>query len=287
MNCRGIKTNRAGMITGLCSNNCVESSKFCVEHQDTTSEVHKSLWIRMFLWGADGKPFRYGYDERKRDRILTDLQDGTVELTNVDIVNIPSNSRFLDIYVLLVELGYSVAKMNIGLYSDSCRYLGQFMYPMKNTLTAPYSPLARKILEHLILKDEEHLRAFLNEFIRLLKFYPEFQGESLTNRIVSVTFFLSSLLDSEAARKISWEKNIQSIVDLFDTRLGAEHPITSYVKDVMVYEFYQLYKEEKERQKCMLDPLKEELMAMTWHSDRFQEWCLDEEEKAENRMLFA
>jgi hypothetical protein len=32
---------------------------------------------------------------------------------------------------------------------------------------------------------------------------------------------------------------------------------------------------------------KERLMAATWHPDRFEAWCLDEEEKAENAQLFA
>jgi hypothetical protein len=32
---------------------------------------------------------------------------------------------------------------------------------------------------------------------------------------------------------------------------------------------------------------KQELIAATWHPDRFERWCLDEEEKKENMQLFA
>ena len=287
MRCRGINTNHVGVIVGTCSQECADSSRFCPEHQKVSRDDYKSLWIRMFILGADGKPFQYRYNEKKKDRILRDLGERTVELTDVDISNIPSISRFMDIYMLLLEYGYSEAKTNFGLYFECCRYLSQFMFPMNTSLLVPYSTLARKIVEVLILRNEEHLQNFLNEFIRLLKFCPEFQGEYLTKRILSVTAFLSSLLDSDAARKMSWQHENRSLADIFAANLGHTHPITSYVKEVLVHEFYDLYQLEKQRQKQMLDALKEELMAMTWHPDRFQEWCLDEEEKAENRMLFG
>jgi hypothetical protein len=241
----------------------------------------------MFLKGADGKPFQFRYDERKKERILRDLKEGSIELTAEDIGNIPSTARFMDIYVLLVEYGYSDIKTNVGLYSDCCRYLGQFMHPAQDSPMCMYSTLARKIIDVLIVKDESSLRSFLHEFIIMVKYFPGFQGEYLTNRIVPITFFLSSLLDSNAARKISWEHKIQSVVNEFESKLGPAHLVTSYVKEVMVFEFHDLYQLEKQKQKLKVDALKEELMAMTWHPDRFQDWCLDEEEKAENRMLFA
>jgi hypothetical protein len=33
--------------------------------------------------------------------------------------------------------------------------------------------------------------------------------------------------------------------------------------------------------------LKEDLIAATWHPDRFEQWCLDTEEKKENEMMMA
>jgi Leucine-rich repeat (LRR) protein len=55
---------------------------------------------------------------------------------------------------------------------------------------------------------------------------------------------------------------------------------------------WKLWREEqeelasKQRIQATTRLLKEDIIASAWHPDRFQEWCLDEDEKRENEMLF-
>jgi Leucine-rich repeat (LRR) protein len=56
------------------------------------------------------------------------------------------------------------------------------------------------------------------------------------------------------------------------------------------FEDYNLRWEElrsKERILSRTKVLAEDIIAATWHPDRFEKWCLDEEEKKENDAMFA
>ncbi len=60
-------------------------------------------------------------------------------------------------------------------------------------------------------------------------------------------------------------------------------------QDLDAFEAWRVSKIEswKESRKRVLEPVKEELMAATWHPDRMQIWCLDEETKAEMRLRWS
>ena len=285
-----ILANSVGVLTGkLCSNPRNDGSRFCDCHQDITPEEHKRRWVRKFLLGSDGSPFLYTYDERKQQRILHDLLDGTIELTAEDIKAIPTAQKYIDIYVLLFSHGLVdlCERQNAGLYLKSILYLTEFLYLGNTSTSLPFTPLANHILNQLVLKDAIHLQSFLSYLPWILK-TKHFQGELILKaRIVPLTLFLSSLLDSEAAKKLSWEPFRDNVLKTYEDQLGSSHLVTSYVREVYLPEFYDLYKSEKKLQKDRIDSLKEELMAYAWHPDRFLTWCLDEEEKAENRMLFG
>lgn len=257
-------------------------------HQDIGPIDHKHRWMRKFILAADGKPFLFQHDERKKHRILGDLRDGIIELTHQDILTIPDRDRYMDIYVLLFQNGYLdlTSKAHNQLYTRCCNYLTRFLYLTNNALMMPFTDLATLIMKEVILKDADHLHFFLQFFPVSLN-TVSFQGDLLQTRIVSVTAFLTLLVDSDAARELSWQPFRDELYDLYKEKLGPTNLVTSYLHDIFLPEFYDLYKMERNLQKELIDSMKEELMAVTWHPDRFMIWCLDEEEKAENRMMFG
>jgi hypothetical protein len=287
--CHAILLNRAGVLTGkLCRNYAMEGSNFCMCHQDIGPIDHKHRWMRKFILAADGKPFLFQHDERKKHRILGDLRDGIIELTHQDILTIPDRDRYMDIYVLLFQNGYLdlTSKAHNQLYTRCCNYLTRFLYLTNNALMMPFTDLATLIMKEVILKDADHLHFFLQFFPVSLN-TVSFQGDLLQTRIVSISAFLSLLLESDAAKDLSWEPFRDAMNAHYETTLGKDHLVTSYLREVYMPEFLELYRDEKHLQKQSIDALKEELMMVCWHPDRFMIWCLDEEEKAENRMIFG
>lgn len=266
----------------------MEGSNFCMCHQEIQPQEHKRRWVRKFLLGADGTPFLFIHDERKKFRILGDLREGLIELTQEDIQMIPDRDRYLDIYVLLFQNGYVdlTNKTHNQLYTRCCNYLTRFLYLTHNALMMPFTDLGKLILNELIVKDAAHLHFFLQFFPVPLN-TVSFQGDLLQTRIVSVTAFLTLLVNSDAARELSWQPFRNELYDLYKEKLGPTNLVTSYLHDIFLPEFHDLYKMERKLQKELIDSMKEELMAVTWHPDRFMTWCLDEEEKEENRLLFA
>lgn len=272
----------------LCRNYAKTGSMFCGLHQDISPEEHKRRWVQKFLLGADGKPFLFRYDEQKQQRILGDLRDGIITLSEEDIQGIPNTMKLIDIYLLLFEHDYIGVQQNAhpGLYLKTCLYLTQFLVAGSSTILIPYHSLARRIVDTLILKDADHLLIFLQRFLPVLK-TSDFQGDHSRNKTRSFFSLLNMLLESQAAAKLSWNPFRDSLLKEYTLSLGEAHPTLSYLKEVIFPWFVDIYKEQKKKQKDKIDSLKEELMAVTWHPDRFQEWCLDEEEKAENKILFG
>jgi hypothetical protein len=289
MACHAIKTNQVGVLTGkLCRNYHMEGSLFCYQHQTITPEEHKNRWFRKFILGSDGNRFLYSYDESKKDRILGDLRDRIVVLTQEDIDKIPDRRWYIDIYLLLMEHGYIGLETNAHplLYKKALVYLSEFWFLTNNNLLLPFSSLARKVQEILIAKDAQHLHHFLQMLPFLMK-GSNFQGDLLLQRIISIGAFLSELTETDAAKELCWQPFREPLLNHYKDKLGEDHLLTSYMKDVYLSEFKQLYVLEKQIQKARTDTYKERLMAYCWHPDRFQTWCLDEEEKAENKILFG
>lgn len=286
--CQAILLNNLGVLTkGECSNHSMDGSLFCEEHQLITHEEHKMRWMRKFINGADGKPFLYERDESKKERILGDLEKRIIVLRKSDIELIRSRGRTLDTYILLFEHGYlTLENHNSGLYKYSIQYLSEFWFLGEGFPMIKLTPLAKKIRDLLILKDATHLRYFLYNLPSLMDYYA-FQGILLERRFSYISIFLSEILQSNAARQLSWEPFQNKILNHYETQLGKDHILTCYFRDSYISRYKTLYKTEKQIQKERIDSLKEELMAITWHPDRFLTWCIDEDEKRENEYLFA
>jgi hypothetical protein len=266
----------------------MNGSIFCEGHQTMSMEEHKMRWMRKFLNGSDGKPFLYQYDQSKKERILEDLEKKIIELNENDIRLMVNRRKSLDVYILLFEHGYISLEKNYNhsLYLRAIEYLAEFWLLSERFTTIPYSSLAKKILEILILKDAKHLRYFFFNFHSITHF-PRFQEYILENRFHCIDIFLTELLRTEALGKLSWEPFEKDILQHYEAQIGKEHILTTYFRTTYLPRCKEMYKAEKKIQKERIDSLKEELMMITWHPDRFLTWCLDEEEKEENRMLFA
>lgn len=266
----------------------MDGTLFCYQHRNITPEDHKDRWFCTFILGTDGKRFHYAHDESKKTRIVGDLRDKIIVLTEEDILKIPNRRWYLDIYLLLMQHGFAGLERNMhpNLYTKALEYLSEFWFLTDRSMMMPFSPLATKIKEVLVANNQDHLLFFLQMLPGLMK-YSSFQGGLLPQRIVSIGAFLSDLLETEAGKELCWQPFRDSLLGHYKKLLGESHLLTSYMKDVYLPEFKQLYLSEKEMQKARTDTFKEELMAYCWHPDRFQIWCLDEEEKAENKMLFG
>lgn len=252
----------------VCTANCVEGNLCCAEH--------RNQWFRTFILGTNKTRFYYTYDETLKRQILNDLQTKLVVLTKKDIQKIPANPKHIDIYLLLVEYGYIDKSSKPELYKEALVYLLECMGAAAGPPMLSF--LGKKICEILITKDAEDLLFFLHHGKLLL---------SLPKRITPLREFLHWLLSTEAAQALSWIPFRDSLLAEYKDQLGENHLFTVYLEQQFLPAMYALYQSQKQDQKGRFDARKEELMAIAWHPDRFLSWCLDEEEKAENRMLFG
>lgn len=288
MACHAILTNSVGLLTGkLCRNYSMNGCNFCYQHREITPEDHKNRWIRKFILAADGKPYMYLYDEHKKTRILGDLKDGIISLTQEDIERIPDRAKYLDIYLLLFENGYiDLENNNVSLYTRSLLYLSEFWSRTERSEFQTLSTLAKRIVDVLILRNADYFSFFLGMVPGLLTF-RRFQGERLIERMPSVAAFLLSLLASDAAKQLAWEPLEERLLPQYESLLGSEHPGTVFLRQTYLPAFRTLNNTVKRIQKAWTNQYKEELMAVCWHPDRFMEYCLDEQDKEEFRKLFS
>lgn len=254
----------------------MDGSLFCVHHQDITPEDHKDRWISKYLLAADGNPFLYQFDTFKQDRILGDLRDGVIVLTQEDIDRITPRRKYIDVYILLFENGYiDLEKItNKGMYMKCLDYLSDFWTP---TGGLPLSLLARKVMDVLIQKDAQHTAHFFRALPPLVK-KPQFGPDSMP----AVYSFILSILNSNGGQEYSWYPQ-ENMLEHYKKMLPAEHPFLLFFENSFIPILKNINSTVKRNQKNKMDRVKEELMAITWHPDRFITWCLDEEEKEENK----
>lgn len=283
MSCHAIKTTSSTLK--VCRNYPKKGSLFCGLHQDISPEEHKRRWVDKFLFGADGKPFYFRFDEGKKTRILGDLQGGIIQLTKNDIASIPNTLQCLDIFVFLVENGFACIFDNHPLLLKSFHYL--YNYYILNADVENWHLLAKKIVEVLILAHEDSLHFFLQRVVEIFRMSHFTNLQQFQKGAPIFGEFLKYLFTKPAGKALSWNPSYSSLPPIYKGVLGKDHPICALLEEHIVPHISKVYKQEKKAQKEKIDSLKEELMAASWHPDRFQEWCLDEEERAENKMLFG
>lgn len=272
MACHAIKISNPHKWS-CCRHYPMDGSDFCFHHKDITPEDHKDRWIAKYILGRDGNTFFYSFAEQKKNRILRDLNSKKIVLTDEDLLRIPTRKQYLDIYVLLVENGFVQVDQHRGLYLETLDYFLD--------TSAMRNPMFLKIRDEVVLKDGNHFHKFLQKIAYVMKMTKYQQ------RFPEIQSLLVELLLSNAARELSWRPFTSDLLKHYTSCFGENHPIVLFLKDTYVPHFLRMYQQEKKLQQVRSEFFKEELMAYCWHPERFQEWCLDEEEKREIEEAYA
>ncbi len=289
MVCNAILLSETGVVNGnLCTAPCIEGSLFCSDHQMMTNEEHKRRWIDLFILGRHQDPFLYKYNEENKSRILGDLEQKIITLSQEDILEIPSSGEFIDIYILLMEYGYIGLDENChpDLFWASLQYLAHIMTSASD-ISRMYQPvLSQKVRDILLLRNQDHLYFFFS-MIAGFALFRGFKGNRFEDRIPVFKTFLESLLASEVGKSLLWDPFPDRLLKVYQTIQEGKpsNPVVDFMKSHFLPHCKQLYKEEKAKQKARTNLFKEELMMICWHPDRFIDYCLDEEEKAEIKSL--
>lgn len=264
-----------------CRNWSMLDSQFCHAHQGITPGQMKKRWFNKYVLGFDGTgPFFFGYSKTMGQKIQSDLASGLVSLEPRDIDLIPAQDRYIDIFVLLCSIGVATPQMNKRLYIKALHYFfrtsgPRFLYDLL---------INEKIQEHLILKNTETLEQFLLHLPLVYKLQSHLFLLN-QNLLPNMIDFVNSILESETMKAYSWVPHRQMILDAVVKELGPTHSMTTYYDSRLLPDLQEIYNTEKQIQKVKMFCIQEDLMAKTWHPDRFQEWCLDEEEKKEETEL--
>jgi hypothetical protein len=247
-----------------CRNWSSQGGDFCVAHRSYTPELHKDRWFKRHILGeGDGAtPFHYSFSTAdEREAICQPIQTGEIRLTKDNVRKIPAAESYIDVYVLLVSLGVVEPLDHPSLFNKCGTYYFR-------TLHQDISPIPKTCLEieaTLLAPSGRMLCQYLKaipKVVLLRRANPTYY--LLFTRIVP------RLLDSEAAKELSWESRdrLDRIRLLYEEELGAEHPLTRTLVQRWLPDLKELYVTEKAIQKMKMDQCKEELMMNRWHPDR-------------------
>jgi hypothetical protein len=181
-------------------------------------------------------------------------------LTREDIQKIPSRDRYIDVFVLLVEHGFAKPTDHSNLLSRS------FVYFLEVRALQSWNPLCQKIYDCLIRNSGDNLFRFLKSLPTL-------------SRISTVALLhqeVSSLLDSQGAKELSWwtHKELDVLRSFYIEKLTDDHPLTKMLVQRWLPDLKELYQAEKAIQKIKMDQCKEELMMNRWHPNRVEKHLL-------------
>lgn len=128
------------------------------------------------------------------------------------------------------------------------------------------SPVVDEIEKTLILANHTTLIPFLLVMPHIVKKRPSYTD--------SVVRYIPTLLDSDAAKEISWlpHQALDRIRVDYVKELGEDHILTRCLVQRWLLDIKELYQTEKAIQKIKMDQCKEELMMNRWHPSRIERW---------------
>ena len=258
MSCKALKSNLK-----QCRNWCCKDSDFCLQHSALSKETLKDRWVSLYLLGEGSLSIYTVFNRRNEDKILLDLQSGWITLTKEDIRKIPNQQRFIDIYLFLMENGFTERGANMKLEFTSLWFLMQLLVNFPElTSHDRLDPLVKLIERNLVLASGKTLYDFLM-WIR----YPVVGRPRLTQALVT---YIPKFLDTEAAKELSWypRDELDKLRIEYENTPGKEHPLTKCLVLRWLLDLKELYQTEKAIQKIKMDQCKEELMMNRWHPDR-------------------
>jgi len=204
------------------------------------------------------------FNKRNEAKILSDLNAKRIVLTKEDILKIPAQERYIDIYLLFMEHGFlkrgTHTALEFTIHWFYLRLLHQF--PQQDDMR----PLRELIERNIILASGQSLYDFL-----LWISYPLLNRERLTQKMVQ---YIPTLLDTEAAKELSWFSydKLDALRIEYEKTPGKQHAITKYLTQRWLLDLKELYQTEKAIQKIKMDQCKEELMMNRWHPDRLKKY---------------
>lgn len=195
-------------------------------------------------------------------QILVDLDSKRVVLTRADIANIPSQDRYMDIYLFLIKHGYAEP-------TDNCQLMARcYWYYVDKSSYAPAQwadfPLRKELRDTLILHSGKAFFKFLKSLAKLCKGRQRFVDFAIRE--------IPTLLDTAAAKELSWwsHSSLDELRIHYEKELGAEHSMTRCLVQRWLLDLKELYQTEKQIQKWKMDHCKEQIMMNRWHPDRVE-----------------
>lgn len=256
MSCIALKQNLQ-----QCRNWSMLDCEFCHSHRNLSHEVIKERWMKRYVFHWTRFTV---FNRRNEQKMLSDLKSGRICLTKEDILKIPAQKRYIDIYLLLMQHGLLKKGTHVALESVA---LGLFMDIMKNFPGADDLRLLRQQIERtLILSSGQTLYDFI-----LWLSHPVLSRVKLTQNMIQ---YIPSLLDTDAAKELSWVPydHLDKLRQEYEKTPGKEHALTKCLVQRWLPDLKELYQTEKAIQKMKMDHCKEELMMDRWHPDRLQKY---------------
>ena len=218
------------------------------------------MWFDLFILGVNGhNPFLYKVYERNKQRILRDLEMGAIVLTQEDIDKIPAKSKYIDIYLLLMEHGYIdiYEKKHPDLYWRCLKYLSEFLLLQSPTTLIKFSPAAEKIRDVLVLQNTENLYFFLC-IVAGLDVFPAFKGEGFPKRVDALAVFLKDLLSSPVGKDLLWSSFTPLLVEHYKglPKEAGDNRLVEYLSEKFVPLCREFIKAEKQSKRIELMCLK-------------------------------
>jgi hypothetical protein len=260
MACQAIKRNLS------CCHNWATNNNRCHVHQRMSDAEFQHRWFQKYILAQkDSQPFYYRFAEQKRKYIEKAFRIGDIRFTPALIQSIPSISSYLDVYVLLLELGAIQYDWNEALYHEAIKYvlvLCRLQSPNEKGQLY-HTPTSKNICTQLLLKDSQTFYRFLLEIPKCI---VELQEDFFPYHHLSI--WLTYLLTTDVVRELCWMPKNGEIVRHYATILGSQHPLTKYMDQRWLPELVELYRTEKQIQRAIMDHCKEELMMVVWHPER-------------------
>lgn len=204
------------------------------------------------------------FNRRDEQKVLSDLKSGRIVLTKEDILKIPYQQRYVDIYLLWMEHGFVKRGTHVPLEAVALHLYLDILknFPGQDNVR----PLRQLIEKTLILSSGQALYNFL-----LYVSHPVQDRARLTQQMVE---YIPMLLDTDAAKELSWfaRDTLDKIRIEYEKTPGKEHALTKCLVERWLPDLKELYQTEKAIQKIKMDQCKEELMMERWHPSRLQKY---------------
>lgn len=260
----------------------------CHQHRCIPVQERKRRWFNHYILAKNKNAFPFLYASPKSHRgKLDDLESGQIVLTQEDVARIPPHGRYSDIFSLLCAKGYAEPSWNPQLrYRTLHHAITMFTFNNFNQTFQDY--YYKKAFENYILpmlgKETQIFGAQSLFYKHIPSWSLQFLGQP-----ESVRPFLDALMQLDGAKAESLTRFEEWLLPLYYNLL--KNPKTNEIENAVFKELYATLESyllpvlEGTRQtlkhsiRTRMNLTKEELIAATWHPDRFMVWCLDQEDK--------